>query len=224
MKSAMRHSAAWVLAFATLLAMPGMYQSVSAAEQPYPNTISVLQTLYRNEIMARYRYLAFADAALQEGHRNIAHMFSALADSEAVHARNFKRILLSLRSTPVNVDVEDIHTGNTQDNLKYATDVELAEIDREYPDYIRRISPEGHKESIRYIRYAWSAERQHRELIKDIQSGTGIFFSMLLKHFQKNTRSYFVNQNCGATVTELPKNHCPICHTSIDTYREIPRP
>ena len=224
MKAAMRQSAAWIMTIAALFATCGTSPALSAAEASYAETIAVLQTLYRNEVLAHHRYLAFADAALHEGHRNIAHMFSALADSEDVHARNFKRILLSLNSPPADVAVADIHAGSTQENLKYATDVELAEIDREYPAYIRRISPEAHEGSIRYIRYAWSAERQHRELIRDIQSGTGMFFGMLLEHFRKNTQRYFVNQNCGATVTELPEGQCPICHSSIDTYREIPRP
>ncbi|MFQ5519196.1 MAG: rubrerythrin family protein, partial [Mariprofundus sp.] len=215
-------SAAWTLFTAALFALIGnapILQAKETAAESYPETIAVLHMLYGSEVRAREHYLAFSDAALKEGHINIAHMLKAIAASEHVHAGNFKRILKSLGVEVQAVDLTSIKVSTTKENLRYTTEVELSEIDKEYPRYIHRISPELHKEALEYINYAWEAERQHRELIKEIESGTGMFFNVLLQRFKKNVGNYYVNQNCGATVHELPEKVCPVTTTSPFTPR-----
>jgi len=226
----MRHSAACTWFLAALFAFIGNTPFLHAEEievspqQPYTETIAVLQMLYGGELRARYRYLEFAKVAKADGHTNIAHLFKAIAESEQVHEQNFKRILQSIGVEPAEVDLTSIKIQTTKENLKFATEVELAEIDTEYPRYIHRIGPEQHQEALEFINYAWEAERQHRELIKEIQSGTGMFFSILLERFRTKPSTYYVNQNCGATVTELPLDDCPICHKPLDTYTAVPAP
>ncbi|RLL52207.1 rubrerythrin [Mariprofundus sp. EBB-1] len=200
---------------------------VQAAEKEapqYPETIAVLSMLYASEVKAGYRYQLYTKAALVEGHDNIAHLLSAMAVSEAVHAKSFKYLLSLMDVVPAEVDLSAINASKTKDNLKFATEVELSEIDKEYPLFLKRIKPEGHAEAIRNIEFAWQAEKQHRALIKEIKGGTGMFFGMLLKYFRKNPTHYYVNDVCGATVTEMPEDKCPICHNPIITYREIPKP
>lgn len=192
--------------------------------QPYPETISVLQELYGNEVRAGYRYQLYSGVAKADDLMNIAHLFKALSVSEGVHAAKFKMVLESLGAKPQEIDLSKITASSTRENLKYATNVELAEIDQEYPAYLRRITPELHRKALEHVNYAWASERQHRELIKKIQSGTGMFFSMLVKYFYENDSRYYVNNNCGATVTELPEGDCPICNFPLDTYKEIPKP
>jgi len=221
------HATAWLLFVAVLFALIGnipLLQAEEVPEKPYTETIAVLQVVYESEIHARDHYLAFADVALKEGNTNIAHLFIAIADSEKVHAGNFRRILKSLGVELPEVLPVDIEVSTTKENLKYATKIELSEIDRQYPRYIKRIKPEMHEEALEYLTYAWEAEQQHRDLIKDIRSGTGIFYSMLLKYFSSNPSRYYVNQNCGTTVTELPEGGCPICHQPLETFVEIPAP
>ena len=229
-----RHlSAAATLIIAAMFAFTGSIPALQAEEsltkqieqiEQYPETIAVLQTLYGNEVRARHRYQLFSETAKADGHTNIAHLFKSIAASEAVHERNFSRILESLAAKIPEIDVSTIKASTTQDNLKYATNVELSEIDKEYPQYISRVSPEKHKEALEYINYAWEAERQHRELIKEIKSGPGFFFSVLLERFRENKSTYYVNQHCGATVMVLPEGACPICHKPLDTYKEVPKP
>jgi len=224
----MRYSPRFVFfAILVVAALPGSIPASLADEDParqYPETISVLQELYGNEVRAGYRYQLYSKRAKADDLVNIAHLFKALAVSEGVHARKFKAVLESLGVKPQEVDLGNIVASNTRENLKYATEVELAEIDQEYPAYLRRITPELHRKALEHVNYAWASERQHRELIKKIQSGTGMFFSMLLKYFYENDSRYYVNNNCGATVTELPEGRCPICHFPLDTYKEVPKP
>ncbi len=222
-----RHALIGLCFISAWFAIIGNMGALRAAEKTsaqYPETIAVLSMLYESEVKAGYRYQIYAKTALAEGHDNIAHLLTAMAASEAVHAKSFKYLLSLLAIQPPEVDLSAISASKTKANLKFATDVELSEIDDEYPNYLERIKSEGHSEAIRNIEYAWKAEKQHRKLIKEIRGGTGFFFSMLVKYFSANPSHYYVNDVCGATVTEIPKGTCPICHHPILTYREIPKP
>ncbi|MDQ6969079.1 MAG: rubrerythrin family protein [Mariprofundus sp.] len=224
----LHHPLLRILYIAALLTINASTALLHASEnQPlrhYPETIAVLKTLYHSESLAHQRYLAFSRVALKEQHENIAYLFKALAESEAIHASNFKRILISLGANNIPTRIATVQTGSTKANLRFATEVELAEIDTEYPRYLQRIKQENHTEALKYIDYGWHAERQHRELIKQINSATGFFFSMLVKRFRKQSNSYFVNRNCGATVTQLPEQKCPVCHKPINTYFKVTKP
>ena len=101
------------------------------------------------------------------------------------------------------------------------TKVELDDIDRKYPEIIVKINPENHKEAIRYITYAWESEKQHRGLIKEIKSGTGIFFNFLARKIEDTYADFVVCKNCGSTLMELPLESCPICGKSVAFYKKI---
>ena len=191
------------------------------AQIKHPETINVLQTVYRDEIRAHLTYLAYAQEAISENYPNIAHLFVSLATSESIHARNFKQLLIDLKVELKEFPKPEIKVSTTKENLKNATQAELQEIDHKYPDYLERIKPERHEGTILTLTYAWEAEKQHRTLIEKIQSGTGMFFGMLARTIEKTPHRYFVCQVCGSTMLELPKGPCPICKNSITEYKEI---
>ncbi len=112
-----------------------------------------------------------------------------------------------------------IKVSSTKKNLKKATTVELEEINRKYPEFIERINPEKHEATIQYITYAWESEKQHRDLIKKIQSGTGFFFGVLVEKFERTPSHFYVCQNCGSTTIELPEHTCPICIAPASQYK-----
>ena len=227
MGSSMFRAAAWtwfIAAWVTIFGNSATVQAAEVTKQDYPETIAVLQLLHTSEIRAGHRYKVYANVAADEGYANIAHMLTAMAASEDLHAFHFERILTSLGVEASGADMGEIELSGTKENLKYATEVELTEIDKDYPRYLKRIAAEHHAEAVEFITYAWQAEKQHRALIKEIRSGTGIFFSKLLDYFRTNPSRYYVNQICGSTVTRLPEDVCPICHNPVDTYLEIPKP
>jgi rubrerythrin len=79
----------------------------------------------------------------------------------------------------------------------------------------------NHVDAIQYITYAWESEKQHRELLKKIKSGTGIFFGFLTKRIEGNPYQYFVCHNCGSTLNEIPASACPICGGLPAKYKEV---
>jgi len=200
--------------------LPGALYAAKKAN-PYKETAVVLQQLYANEFLSRERYLVFAQQALKEGHANIAHLFAALAASEAVHVRNYGKILQNMGVKPVQPVVSVIKVESTRENLHYAAEDELAEVDKQYPELLARLAPEAHKEAIEKVKWSWQAERQHRELIAQILAGTGIFFGVLSEKFRQSTVRYFVCEVCGSTLIELPSEKCPVCEHPVEVYREI---
>ncbi|MDQ6971400.1 MAG: ferritin family protein, partial [Mariprofundaceae bacterium] len=209
-----------------LLAAGNVHQAgfIVDSAQAYPETIAVLQQAYANEYRSRAHYQAFTRQALKDGHPNIAHLFTALAASEAIHVRNYGTLLEEMGQAPVQPDVSKLEVRDTQDNLRYAAEDELAEVDRQYPALLTRLKSEGHQAAIEKVNWSWQAERQHRELIARILSGTGIFFGMLSDEFRENTLRYFVCSNCGSTLVALPQGSCPVCGEPVEVYDEISKP
>lgn len=192
-----------------------------SAQVRYPETISVLQILYQDEVQAFNDYQAYAKKAASEKYPNIAKLFITLATSESIHARNFKKVLSDIGAEAEEVLGFEPKISSTRKNLKLATAVELEEIDNKYPQFIKQVTPENHAEAIQYITYAWEAEKQHRKLLKKIKSGTGIFFGFLTQKIEGSPSPYFVCQNCGSTLSEIPEFSCPICGGPSSKYTEI---
>jgi len=209
------------LSLGVLCLAPFCAAGTPPAEQ-YPQTIQALQERYADEVIAHRKYAAYAKHADTEGYPAIAHLFRALAASEAVHARNFDRLLRALGAR-AKIPSVDIQLSSTREHLKQAATVEAAEIDQEYPDILKRIKGESHEQAILFITYAWKAEQQHRDLILKIKKGASWFFGMLVSRIEDNPTRYYVCQICGSTVTELPGSQCPICDHPPEEYREVPQ-
>jgi rubrerythrin len=193
------------------------------AQSKCPKTVCALQERYADEIHTVHKYLAYAQKALSEDYPNIAYLFVAFAASESVHARNFKRLLCDLGVEVKEIPKPEFEVSSTKANLRYATTLEIEEIDREYPRVIENIKPEKQEAAIQDIIYAWKAEKQHLGLLQEVLSGTGILFGMLVKKIEKTDVRFFVCPRCGSTLTELPKEMCPICKGPVAGYTEVER-
>ena len=201
------------------LSPPGAATAIEPGQ--YPQTVIALQERYADEVIAHEKYGAFAEYAFKEGYPAIAHLFRALAYSEAVHARNFARLLREMGREPLIPSVE-FQLTSTREHLQLAAAVEAAEIDKEYPAILERIREEKNEQAMRFITYAWKAEQQHRDLIFQIKKAASWYFGMLVSKIEGSPTRYFVCQVCGSTVMEMPGNRCPICDHPPEQYREVP--
>lgn len=192
------------------------------AEATYPETIAALQTVHLDESRAQVRYAAYARKALAEGYPRIAYFFHALSTSEGIHARNAREMLVELGSE-VKEEPFEPEVGTTRENLKSGTSSEIDAIERLYPGYLEKMTPENHAVAIRTLTNELETERQHLDLLKKIQKGTGAFFGMLAKKFEGTPLEYYVCQVCGATTIELPKQVCPICKADVAKYKVVER-
>jgi rubrerythrin len=197
----------------------GILPVASSAASSSPQTEAVILAAYQDEVHACRTYNRFAKRALEEEFPHIARMFSAMAYSESIHALRFRQVLVTLGKTAKDGERPLPEIRSTRKNLKYATEVELDEIDKKYPQMVQQIEPEGHLEAIRSITFAWESEKQHKELLQDIQSGTGLLFGILVKTVRESDATYHVCSNCGSTLTELPAEACPICKGPPGAYK-----
>ncbi|MGB5261850.1 MAG: ferritin family protein [Gammaproteobacteria bacterium] len=188
----------------------------------FTETIQALQERYQDEVEAHVSYGAFSDKALAEGYPNSAYLFKSLAVSEAIHARNFKRILDTLGVGVPGEQLQPRPVESTQSNIMHATGVEADEIDHEYPAILARIRLENHQEAIDNLTWAWEAEKQHRDLLGRMQDAAKKWFRFLIAHIEGEFVDYHVCQICGSTLVERPADRCPVCGQPASHYHQIP--
>ena len=193
------------------------------AQMQYHETINILQTAYHNEIHTNLTYLAYAQKAISEKFPNIAHLFVALAASESIHTHNFKQLLSDFGVEVTEISEPEIKISTTKENLQKATQNELQDIDQNYPQFVEKVTQEKHETAIRILTHTWEAEKEHRDLIKKLQSSMGILFGILALRIDTTPTQYFVCQICGSVITDHPPDICPICKSPVSQYTEVQR-
>ena len=68
-------------------------------------TIDNVKAAYAGESQANRKYLAFSEKAAEEGFRNIATLFKAASEAEAIHARKLLRVMGAVWATKDNLQV-----------------------------------------------------------------------------------------------------------------------
>ncbi len=210
------------MSVATLLGPIGLQPRRSdAASGAHIQTVAALKLGVVAETNAQRRYTQFGRLAKADGYAGLAYLYAALATSEAIHAQNYNRVLAALGEPPMEVETREIPVGTAKENLIHAAERELSSIENTYPDLAERIGPEGHAEAISAVEYAWASHKQHLEIISKIRRWSPSQFETVVKKIDERTQRYYVCQVCGSTVTEKPKDPCPVCNKPPSSYRLI---
>ena len=156
-----------------------------------------LMAAFEGECKAHFKYLAFARIAEKEGHREIARLFRAVAEAEAIHAMTHLEVLGE--------------AGNTEQNLLSAIDGETYEFTQMYPAFIEQSEKEANTRATISFRNASEVEKVHNGL-----------YNNALENLGKNKDTeYHVCEICGNTVAGNAPDKCPVCGASIDKFRII---
>lgn len=156
-----------------------------------------LKKALAGESQANRKYLAFAEKAEKEGYHQIAKLFRAAANGEAVHALNYLNKLQVI--------------GSTKDNLKKAIDGETEEFSDMYPSMSKHAEEEGKGDVATVFNWALAVEKEHAELYKKALDQDG----------DLEAEDYFVCQGCGHLhVGEAPEK-CPICGAPKEKFNKI---
>ncbi|ODS32706.1 MAG: rubrerythrin [Candidatus Scalindua rubra] len=156
-----------------------------------------LYDAYVGESKAHQRLKAFAKKAEEEGFKQIAKLFRAIAEAEAVHAQNHIK-LLGLAKT-------------TQENLRYSFKRELSINEVTYPQFIKEAEEEQISEATTSFSYA-----------RDVEEGHAKLYKQALEHLLKDgDTDYYVCQMCGYTSDGILPEECPICAASKDKFSKI---
>ncbi|MDD1672291.1 MAG: rubrerythrin family protein [Methanomicrobiales archaeon] len=159
-----------------------------------------LKSAYTGESQANRKYASFSEQAESEGFKNVAKLYRAASEAEAIHARRLLRVMGAI--------------GPTAENLKKSVDGETYEYTSMYPDFIKAAEGEKKSEAVTAFTYAMKAEEVHAGLYKKsldaIQSKRDL-----------NVSKIYVCSICGNIVFNEPPEKCPICSAFKKKFQEV---
>jgi len=159
-------------------------------------TLKNLKNGFVAESQAHLRNLAFAMKAEQEGYRQVARLFRAVAEAEGVHAFNHLRLLSAV--------------SDTQENLESAFEREnLAS--NSYPEFIKAANEEDNKPVAMIFSYSRDVERGHAKL-----------YEQALEHMLGDVDTeYYVCGVCGYVSDGVLPDECPVCGAPREKFRRV---
>lgn len=166
----------------------------------HPMTKDNLKSAFSGESQAHMKYLIFADKAEEEGFKNIARLFRAIAYAERVHATNH---LNALNGSNLTID-----------NLDIAIEGENYEVQEMYPAYKAVAELQDEKKAVKSMHYALEAEKIHSALYSEAKDSVKGGSDLDLGEIH-------ICPVCGHTVVGKAPDRCPICGIQGDKFKRF---
>lgn len=154
-------------------------------------TMDDLKAAFAGESQANRRYTAFARKADEEGYKQVARLFRAIAAGETVHALSHFKVMDGIQST--------------RENLKTAIAGEHYEVVTMYPDFMKDAQAEENKAANSSFDRAWNTEKVHEQLYTEALAA--------LDSPQGEVFDYYVCPVCGFIHARNAPERCPNCQT-----------
>jgi rubrerythrin len=163
-------------------------------------TLKNLKEAFAGESQANRRYIAFARKAEEEGFKNLARLFRAIAESETIHALNHLKSMNGIASS--------------LENAEAAQKGETDEFTSMYPMFMDQAKRDTDNDALKSFFWANEAERVHADLfdkaIADLKKGNDAGIDKI-----------HVCSVCGNTVEGTLPDKCPVCGEGQEKYKEI---
>ena len=152
------------------------------------------------ESQANRKYQAFSDKAAEEGFKNIAVLYKAASEAEAIHAKKLLKVLTAVESTAKNLEVSI--AGETH------------EFTIMYPEFVKAAEAEKRSDAVLAFTHAMKAEEVHAGLYKKalaaIKAGNDL-----------GREKVFLCPVCGNIEIGKVPDKCPLCSAFGKQFREI---
>ena len=152
------------------------------------------------ESQANRKYQAFSDKAAEEGFRNVAVLYKAASEAEAIHAKKLLKVLTAVESTAKNLEASI--AGETH------------EFTIMYPAFVRAAEAEKRSDAVLTFTHAMKAEEVHAGLymkaLAAVKAGTDL-----------GREKVFLCPICGNIEIGKAPDKCPICGVFGKQFREI---
>jgi rubrerythrin len=155
---------------------------------------------YAGESQANRKYQAFSEKAAQDGFPNVARLFLAASEAEAIHAKRLLKVLNSI--------------GTTEENLKTSVTGETHEYMEMYPAFIKDAEVEKKSDAALAFTYAMKAEEVHAGLYKEALKAVGSKRDLTAKKVS-------LCPVCGNIWHGDTPDQCPICKAFKKVFKEI---
>ncbi|WAC04981.1 MAG: rubrerythrin family protein [Methanoregula sp.] len=163
-------------------------------------TVENAKEAYAGESQANRKYQAFSDKAADEGFKNIATLFKAASEAEAIHAKKLLKVLGAV--------------GITQNNLKESIAGETHEFTEMYPGFVKVAESEKKTDAVLAFTYAMKAEEVHAKLYEKA-------LSLLKAGSDMGREKILLCPVCGNIELGKAPDKCPICGVFGKQFREI---
>jgi rubrerythrin len=159
-------------------------------------TLDNLKMGFVAESQASIRNRAFAMKADQEGFPQMAALFRAIAEAEAVHAYNHLRFLGAISDTQTNLESAFEH-----ENLAADT----------YPELIKTATEEENTAVAKQFGFVRDVEKEHAGL-----------YSKAMDHMvAERETEYYICSICGHVEDGSAPDECPICGAPKDKFTKV---
>ena len=155
---------------------------------------------FAGESQANRKYLAFSEKAAAEGFKNIATLYKAASEAEAIHAKKLLKVLSAI--------------DTTQKNLEQSIAGETHEFTTMYPGFVKTAEAEGKSDAVLAFTLAMKAEKVHAGLYEKA-------LAALKAGHDIGREKIFLCPVCGNIEIGTPPEKCPICGVFGKQFREI---
>jgi rubrerythrin len=155
---------------------------------------------FAGESQANRKYFAFSEKAAEEGFRNIAVLYKAASEAEAIHAKKLLKVLAAVE--------------NTEKNLGTSIAGETHEFTSMYPAFVKEAEAEKRSDAVLAFTYAMKAEQVHAALYKKA-------LDALKAGHDIGREKIFLCPVCGNIEIGKAPEKCPICAAFGKQFREI---
>ncbi|MBP2134287.1 rubrerythrin [Methanomicrobium sp. W14] len=165
------------------------------------STMDNAKAAFAGESQANRKYSNFSDKAAADGFPNVAKLFKAASEAEAIHA---KRLLFAMNMV-----------GTTEENLKGAVSGETEEYESMYPSFIKMAEEEKDKSDAKAVfTHAMKAEEVHAkkysQALEAVSKGKDLSIKVI-----------FLCPVCGNIEFDSAPEKCPICGVPKRMFKEI---
>lgn len=162
------------------------------------NTKTNLFRAFEGEAKASIRLWVYAEHADKEGYSGVAKLFRAIAESEAIHARNAMREIGAVKDTETNLS----------DSL--GREKKIAAV--AYSSFIADAENDGEKRAALLFSWARDVEEIHAKL-----------YEKALEHLlAEEEPTYFICSVCGYVSDGKIPEKCPVCGSPSRVFYETP--
>lgn len=158
-----------------------------------------LMEAFAGESQANRKYAIYSLKAEKEGFKNVARLFKAVSDAEAIHARKHLEVAGKV--------------GSTLENLTAAMEGEQYEFSTMYPEFIETAKAEGQDRAEKTFDWANEAEKVHGktygELKELVASGNDL-----------EDQEIHLCPVCGWVGIGHAPDNCPICNTPAKMFKQ----
>jgi rubrerythrin len=160
-------------------------------------TLDNLKAAFAGESQANRKYLAFAQKAEEDGFKNTALLFTAIAQAETVHAmKHFKTIG---------------GVGSTVENLQTAMTGENYEVTEMYPAFVSQAEEVEESAALLTFNAALAAEKEHEKMYADALQAVS-------EGMDIEVTKVSVCPVCGYTVIGDAPDNCPVCNVPGEKF------